>query len=158
MRFLMTAVLLCIACLAFAGCATDDKDEFEEWLDASVAETRYGGGFDRATGKPVSNILVEDRDIVGHTTDMRHSQATRWAHPYWVESTETTLTIHGNWCKNGWKNYWEIPSLEWATHWIGVRNDEVSKPEAKWNLDEVMQHYEGNGVYRRIHIHCTRRK
>ena len=129
MRFLMTAVLLCIACLAFAGCGWSPATGSREDFDAETRERR--------------------NDFLDLS---KYSQETRWAHPYWVEATETSLTIHGNWCPNGWQNTWEIPpNNEWVRHWTNLSDE--TKPE---DYDKVMQHYEGGDTWRRVYFHCDR--
>lgn len=118
MKMLITAVLLSIACLAFAGCgwspATGSKEDFDR-------DTREGLKYLMSDG-PVIKGRIQNR--YNHTDYLEYVD-------------EFTRRIHVSNCKR-WNYNWDPLPYEYANVWQERSNDEAAKPAHKRDYAKAM--------------------
>lgn len=134
MKMLITAVLLSIACLAFAGCGMDE-DDYREGLDDLFPEYVTVINGEKETGDPQLRII---------------HQYNRFKHKYWKHPYRFDITFHGNACEDwqpDWEHYDEAEGLE-------IRSHVLKKPEREkyFETDEILYDKETG---KRIRVHCT---
>ena len=122
MRFLMTAVLLSIACLAFAGCA-ESWEEYNAHTNANI--DRWNKHLGDAVDS--SNPLVASSPL-----------ELRWTHRDWLEKEDAlNYRIHNGRCDR-WNQNWVPLPPDQASVWRRRRNAEQEKPEHKWDMKTAM--------------------
>ena len=109
MRFLITAVLLCIACIAFAGCGMDEDENDAYWQE------------------------VYDYNMSNEPNIER-----RWTHRDWLEIEDPlNHRIHVSECKR-WNYNWLALPYQDANYWQGRYSDEGAKPAHKQDYAKAM--------------------
>ena len=136
MRFLITAVLLSIACLAFVGCVGIDE---EEWREES--EDLY----------PEYVTVINGEKETGDPQEWGIYYRYQFGHKYWKQTNWSNMMFHGNACDDwqpDWKPYGEAEGKEIRSHVIG-------KSEHRYRHFETDIELYDKETGKPLHVHCT---